>query len=169
MRVKQTLYNGPETMNHPHPSLVSHTHSSQLQTVCVSKKMAQFVFFRSVNRTDTPAPLPFILISILSDKPPQSHSRSRLYPSTHDTSCRPSPKPQRGSNSTPLSASTPPPPLPLFAPHPALDDAGWRGPRHASTETPEERKGGNEGWREGSGKNMQEVGWMEGRFGKKKM
>lgn len=70
--------------------------------------MAQFVFFRSVNRTDTPAPLPFILISILSDKPPQSHSRSRLYPSTHDTSCRPSPKPQRGSNSTPLSAHPPP-------------------------------------------------------------
>ena len=38
----------------------------------------------------------------------------------------------------------------LLPPRPAPDDAGWRGRRHASTGTrKEERKGGNEGRREG--------------------
>lgn len=44
-----------------------------------------------------------------------------------------------------------PPPLLCLPPRPALDDAGWRGQRHASTGTPEERKGGDgrtEGGRE---------------------
>lgn len=67
--------------------------------------------------------------------------------------CRPSPKPQQGSNSAPLFDPHPhPQPLPtppfFLPPRPAPDDAGWRGWRHASTGTPEERKGEREGGRD---------------------
>lgn len=83
-----------------------------VSTVCVyvKKWLALLVFFITVNTTDTPAPIPFILISILDDKPPQSHSLSlHLHPSIHTPPawCRLSPKPQRGSNSALLFAFLP--------------------------------------------------------------
>lgn len=158
---------------------LTHSNCSIANCVCVcmcvwlrvKKWLALLVLFITVNRTDTPAPLPFILASILNDKPPQSHSPLCLYASTRTPLawCRPSPKPQWGSNSAPLFAHQPPS-LPPFSlpPRPAPDDAGWRGRRHASTGTPEERKGGNEGWRVGGIGEKYVGGKRRGRHWKKR-
>lgn len=71
----------------------------------------------------------------------------RLYPSTHDTSSRPPPKPQRGSNSAPLSA--PRTLLPLPSPCPLALPWTMLVCRLAGTEACLDRNGGNEGLREG--------------------
>ena len=83
-------------MNRPQPSsYLSHslTQTAALQTACVcvwwlrvKKWLALLVLFITVKRADTPAPLPFILISILNDKPSQSHSRPVCTPPPPPTS-----------------------------------------------------------------------------------
>lgn len=105
--------------NERSPSLPYLSHSLKLTANCVcvcfkKKKMALLVFFITVNTADTPAPLPFILISILSDKPPQSHSRSVCTPppTTHLVD-----PPQNPSEAATVLLCLPPQP-PLLAPSP---------------------------------------------------
>ena len=147
MRVKQILHNDQNTMHQPHPTrpTLTHTHTitkcncsfaKSVPAACGKKKkkkkrLALLVLFITVNRTDTPATLPFILISSLNDKPPQSHSL-HLYPSnrTPPVWCRPSNK-----AATVLLCLSSSPPL-FLPPHPTRVRCWrWRGPRHASTGT----------------------------------
>lgn len=101
--------------------------------------MALLVFFIAVNRAGSASPLPFILISILSDKP--GHTPAPLVP-LHPRHIQPTlprtPARRQQSSFVCSRRKTPPPHLP---PRPDLDDVGWRGWRHASTGTPGQRKG----------------------------
>lgn len=164
----------------PIPPPISHTRSHKLQhcklCVCVSGScvwkndwhcLSSLLLWTEQN---TPAPLPFILISILNDKPSQSHSRPVCTPPPPPPPllppawCRPSPKPQWGSNSAPLFAplppshpSNPPPPslssCPLALPRTMLVGGDGGMPRQERRRR-RRREGMKEGGRERLEKNM---------------
>lgn len=73
-------------MNCPHPSpYLSHSlaPTAELLSVYSVWKNDWHCLSSLLQWTDTPAPIPFILISILNDKPPQSHSLCVCTPSIH--------------------------------------------------------------------------------------